>query len=70
MLRPYVFVVRAYFLVDFSFFESLLLESFDDSLDEESLEEESLESLESFDSFLSDEDFSSLAASAAGDFPA
>ena len=56
--------------MDFSFFESLLLESFDDSLDEESLEEESFESLESFASFLSDADFSSLAASAAGDFPA
>ena len=52
-----------YFLAGFSFLYSFVEESFD----EESLLEESLESLESF---LSEEDFSSLADSLAGDFPA
>ena len=61
-------------MVGFSFFESLAEESLDDeSLDDDSLEEESLEDEESFESlgsFLSEEDFSSLALSPAGDFPA
>ena len=68
MLRPTFSVTvkrcwPVYFLAGFSFLESLA----DESLDEDSLLEESFASLESF---LSDEDLSSLADSPARDFPA
>ena len=60
---PLHFCAGIYFFAGFSLFDSFVV----DSLDEESFVEESLES---FESFLSDEDLSSLALSLAGLFPA